>query len=136
VNSQRVYTKTFVEHVYAERLLLPGRWNIVPRGTTGETPLDKQVQQWVDETNAVIVSTSPPGIAHTWLDGEMQLRCTTLAITVIYLAEDPSNGDAQPGNKSGEPGNGASDEPVPVPDSGGGDGTSGRPADAGSCDPG
>lgn len=50
------------------------------------TPLSTQVNQWVEETGAVLVHPGQPGMETTWYtDGqEQQSCCVTVGLTVLY----------------------------------------------------
>jgi hypothetical protein len=91
----RYLTKTFTESRYWERSEFDPlyKWVEIPRVTTGEIPLDAQIREWVERTQAVIVHPGQLGLYSQMMDDRNRLRCTTFGQTVLYVEADTN---AQP----------------------------------------
>lgn len=78
--------KVFVERTWANRPAgsQPHQWDFIPRFTTGEVPLDQQVNEWLAKTKVKLVSVSPPGVYHYWLDDAYKNKCVVMSVTVVY----------------------------------------------------
>ena len=87
----------FVERTWAKKTPgdAPHKWEFLPRFSTGEVPIDQQVNEWLEETGAKIVNVSPPGVYHYWLDTEYTHKCVTLSLTVVYEEAEVNEQESQ-----------------------------------------
>lgn len=83
--------------------------------------LDKQINDWVDRSGAILQQASAPGMTHLWLDDDKTIKCLVIAVIVFYLpgeeATERYDAVAIPLEPFGAGGPGPEDLPV--------DGTSG-----------
>lgn len=58
----------------------PGEWQVLSQTKS----IEDAINQFVRETGAILVSSSPPGFHVQWLDAEMTTRAVIVAVLVTY----------------------------------------------------
>jgi len=93
----RFKTKVFVEERVYRRPpgAAPGEWEPVRLST----PVDAQINEWVEAERVQVASASAPSITPSWLDKEMTTRSMLIAVTIVYdpnPAQEAEKTDEQP----------------------------------------
>lgn len=75
-------TKVFVEERVYHRPpgAAPGEWEPVRLST----PVDAQINEWVESERVQVASASAPSITPSWLDKDMTTRSMLIAVTIVY----------------------------------------------------
>lgn len=81
----------------------PTSWQLLPENSG--LPVDRQLNNWLDQTNYQLVGLSAPGIQHFWLDDMHELKCLVVGMVATYVESPiPQNTDVAPPNFGGPAG--------------------------------
>lgn len=78
-------------------------WQLLPENSG--LPVDKQLNNWLEQTQYQLVGLSAPGIQHFWLDEAHELKCLVVGMIATYVESPiPVNTDIAPPNFGGPAG--------------------------------
>lgn len=114
--TQLRYTKNFVENTYFQRNDgdAPDAWEQV---SSEEVPIDEQIAEWVDRTQAYIIHPGQFGVYRQWMNDAKTILSITYGQSVLYTkgipdgtTRDRQNAQAQSGTEQGRHGEAAGGE--------------------------
>lgn len=83
----KLFSSQFVVEKTAE-----GGWETIQQ----TQDVDTLINDWVDETQNSVVSTSAPSIHAEWVDVEKKRKTIIVSVMVIYSLEDTENDGSYP----------------------------------------
>lgn len=67
----------------------PTGWELLPDNSG--TAVDRQINQWLEQTEYQLVGLSAPGIQHYWLDASQEYKCLVVGMVATYVEQPITN---------------------------------------------
>jgi hypothetical protein len=85
-------TKTFSSQFVVEKDSANQSWNLINK----TDDIDSQINNWVDATESMIITSSAPSMHAEWLDSDHAKKIIILSVIIIYLPKGADNDGTYP----------------------------------------